>query len=76
MQGLVGADSAVIAVRIRRLDRDLLDWDDLRGLRWMVERGKWSSPHFPRLKVDCKSEPRRGPRFSCGCIGKFKTREC
>lgn len=71
MQGLVCADSAGIAARIRRLDRDLLDWDVLRGLRWMVERGKWSSPHSPELEVDSKSASRRGPRSSC--VGKFKS---
>lgn len=72
MQGLVCADSAGIAAGIRRLDRDLLDWDGLRVLRWMLDRGKSSFPHSPERELDSKSAPRRGPRSSCGlgCIGK------
>lgn len=66
MQGFVFVDSAGIAAGIRRLDRDLLDWDGLRGLKWMLDRGKSSSPHSPELEVDSKSAPRRGPRSSCG----------
>lgn len=66
MQGLVCVDLAGIAAGIRRLDRDLLDWDGLRGWRWMVEQGKWSSPHCPELDVDSKSARRGGPRSSCG----------
>ena len=76
MQGVVGADSARIAAWIRRLDRGLLGWDDPRGLRRMVERGKWSSLHFPELEAKCKTEPRRRPRSSCGVEKEIQSLRC